>query len=247
MSASASLKNALRLARRMVNQALGRDVRTRIQVRCNRVLLGTDYGGWCVCPDKFNANSVVYSFGVGQDISWDLAMIERFGVTVHAFDPTPKSIEWIAQQRLPEKFKFHEYGIADYDGTAHFVLPNPDFVSFSMTGQGDHGGTAPAPAPGRGIEVDAPVHRLTTIMQKLGHDRIDVLKMDIEGAENAVIADLPRSAIPIAQLLVEFHHTVGVAREVESTGQAIETLNQSGFRLFFQSPVGREFSFLRQE
>ena len=30
---------------------------------------------------------MVYSFGVGQDISWDLAMIERFGVTVHAFDP----------------------------------------------------------------------------------------------------------------------------------------------------------------
>src|SRR5262245_56805324 len=117
----------------MMNQALGRDVRAPIQVTCNRTLLGSEYGGWCVCPDPLDERSIVYSFGVGQDISWDLAMIERFGMTVHAFDPTPKSIEWIRQQKLPPHFVFHEYGIADYDGTAHFVLPRADFVSFSMT------------------------------------------------------------------------------------------------------------------
>jgi FkbM family methyltransferase len=241
MPVSSSIKNVLRRARHRVNQAIGRDVRVPIQVRCNRELLGTDYGGWCVCPDKIGPDNVVYSFGVGQDISWDLAMIERFGVTVHAFDPTPKSIEWIAQQRLPENFDFHEYGIADYDGTAHFALPNPDFVSFSMTGQGGHGGAV----PGRGIEVDAPVHRLTTIMQKLGHDKIDVLKMDIEGAEIPVVADLAKSKVQIAQILVEFHHHVGNADEVRTTRRAIETLHAMGFRLFHNSAVGKEFSFLR--
>lgn len=245
MAIAADMKNTLRRVRRRINQTLGRDVRTSIQHRCRRELLGTDYGGWCVCPDNLSRTSVVYSFGVGQDISWDLAMIQRFGLTVHAFDPTPKSIEWIAQQQLPSSFQFHEFGIADYDGTAHFVLPNPDYVSFSMTGHGDAPGPAPGgAAPGRAIEVDAPVHTLATIMAKLGHQRIDVLKMDIEGAEIPVIAALEKSPASIGQLLVEFHHTIGVAAEVAQTQQAIQTLNRLGFRLFYQSPVGRELSFI---
>jgi hypothetical protein len=99
--------------------------------------------------------------------------------------------------------------------------------------------------PGRAIEVDAPVHRLTTIMQKLGHSRIDVLKMDIEGAEIPVIADLASSELQIAQILVEFHHHVGNADEVGTTRKAIESLHSMGFRLFHNSAVGKEFSFVR--
>jgi FkbM family methyltransferase len=225
----------------MVNQALGRDVRTPIQIRCNRELLGSDYGGWCVCPDGLNARSVVYSFGVGQDISWDLAMIKRFGMSVHAFDPTPKSIEWVRRQQLPHEFLFHEYGIADYDGTAKFVLPNPDFVSFAMTPAGGNGHESAA----KSLQTDAPVHQLQTIMTMLGHERVDVLKMDIEGAELSVIDALTKSRPQIAQLLVEFHHRVGVAAEVGATRRAIEQLNGMGFKLFRNSHVGKEFSFLR--
>ena len=238
--------NPLRHARRVIDQTLGRDVRAPIQVRCRREFLGSGYGGWCVCPDGLNRQSVVYSFGVGQDISWDLAMIDRFGVTVHAFDPTPKSIRWIAEQKLPAsavgKFVFHEHGLADYDGTAHFVLPNPDFVSFSMAGVGDR-----EPHVGNRIEVDAPVQRLATTMRALGHTRLDVLKLDIEGAEIAVIQDLAKSDVEIGQVLVEFHHRVGVAAEVETTRKAIAQLNELGFRLFHNSMVGKEFSFVRAE
>src|SRR6185436_3915084 len=125
-------KDGLRLTRRWVNQMLGRDVRTPVKVKCNRAFLGTQYGGWCVCPDRITPKSIVYSIGVGEDISWDLAMIEKFGVDVQAFDPTPKSIAWIRSQKLPEKFHFHEFGIATYDGVARFSLPRSDFASYSM-------------------------------------------------------------------------------------------------------------------
>jgi len=52
----------------------------------------------------------------------------------------------------------------------------------------------------------APVRHIATIMKELGHGSIDLLKMDIEGAEYGVIEDLSSSQIPIGQICVEFHH-----------------------------------------
>src|SRR5262245_45261334 len=100
MNAAQAIKHALRKTRRLVNQSLGRDVRAPIQLRCRTEFLGSEYGGWCICPDSLGPQSVVYSVGVGEDISFDLALIERFGLQVHAFDPTPKSVRWVKQQSL---------------------------------------------------------------------------------------------------------------------------------------------------
>ena len=33
---------------------------------------------------------MVYSVGLGQDISWDKALIEKYRCEVYGFDPTPK-------------------------------------------------------------------------------------------------------------------------------------------------------------
>jgi hypothetical protein len=82
--------------------------------------LGTEYGGWTFNPELLGPDSVVYCAGIGEDISFDLGLIARFGVTVHAFDPTPKSIEWLRSQALPAKLVVHDYGIAPRDGRLTF-------------------------------------------------------------------------------------------------------------------------------
>ncbi|HEX7718479.1 MAG TPA: hypothetical protein VF389_01635, partial [Woeseiaceae bacterium] len=46
-------------------------------------------GGWWFHPDTLHIDSIVYSFGIGEDVEFDLFLIERFGLVVHAFDPTP--------------------------------------------------------------------------------------------------------------------------------------------------------------
>lgn len=228
-----SVRDSLRQVRRLSHIILGRDIWQGVQMRCDRVDFGNNGARWCLCPDGLSETSVVYSIGVGEEISFDLELIRRFGVEVHAFDPTPRSIKWIRSQDLPQKFVFHPYGLADYDGTCKFLPPeNPSHVSHSMIRH---------QSPWSAIEL--PVHRLVTAMKELGHSKLDVLKMDIEGAEYLVIADMLACNLYVRQLLVEFHHRwpeVGIAQ----TKKAIQGLNRAGYRIFNVSTTGEEYSFL---
>ena len=43
-------------------------------------------------PAAVDADWICYCGGVGEDITFDLGLIERFGCTVYAFDPTPRAV-----------------------------------------------------------------------------------------------------------------------------------------------------------
>jgi len=84
-------------------------------------------------------------------------------------------------------------------------------------------------------------------MLELGHDHIDLLKMDIEGAEYTVIENLVRERVDIRQLLVEFHHHYRHidGMSAERTKEAVQKLNRAGFKIFHLSPSGEEYSFIK--
>lgn len=219
---------------RLVRAIEGRDTWNRVQVRRKCILLGNPGASWRICTSTISKESVVYSFGVGEDVSFDLELIQRFGVRVHAFDPTPRSIQWVGAQMLPEQFIFHPYGLAHYDGTCKFQPPgNPAHVSHTMLNR-----YTPFPS------VEVPVFRLTTIMKMLGHREIQLLKVDIEGEEYPVLADFLSCGLRVEQLLVEFHHRwpeVGI----EETKRAILQLNSAGYHICNISPSGEEYGFVR--
>ena len=178
---------------------------------------------------------MIYSFGVDEDISWE---IKEYGVTIHAFDPTPRSAQFVKRQTLPGEFIFHAYGIADYDGTASFYPPeNSEWVSHTIL---KRRATAK-----KAIEV--PVRRLETIMSSLGHERVDLIKMDIEGAEYGVIGDIVKSS-PVAggaeQLLVEFHHRFP-GKGIADTKECIAALERVQFKSFHISPSTVDWGFVR--
>jgi FkbM family methyltransferase len=224
----------LRRVRRFVKACVGTDLITRLDTVVSAQRFGSDYGGWVLARENLDADSVVYSFGIGEDISFDIDLIRAFGLTVHAFDPTPKSIVWVKAQNPPDQFRLHEYGLAAFDGQASFHPPdNPRHVSHTMLENKSAGGQV----------LMAPVKRLRTVMEELGHGHIDVLKMDIEGAEYQVIDDICRSDIRPAQILVEFHHRFPMVG-VGATKRAIGQLRGVGYRLFSVSESGQEFCFL---
>ncbi|MFN8257447.1 MAG: FkbM family methyltransferase [Bacteroidales bacterium] len=192
---------------------------------------------WTICSDILNEKSIVYSFGVGDDISFDLGLINRFDLEINAFDPTPKSIDWINNQKLPRQFVLHPVGLANFDGKAKFHPPvNPDHISATMLERNET----------RDQAYKVEVKTLKTIMQELGHSQIDVLKMDIEGMEYDVIDDFLAQNIMPSQILIEFHHRFnGVG--IKKTEAAVQNLRKMGYLVFSISQTGEEISFIRKD
>ena len=220
----------VRRVKRFVRQYTGREPRARVTLRCRPV----SAGGWCYAPDTLIPESVIYSFGVGQDLRFELALSDAVNATAHCFDPTPLAVEWVRSQQLPPTLRFHEIGIAGIDGTATFQSPLKEGrVSYSLI---ERRGVLPP--------VTAQVRSLGSIMTMLGHDHVDLLKLDVEGAEYDVIDEIVTRKLDVRQLLVEFHHRfkeIGPAR----TATALTSLRGAGFQIFYIAPGGHEMSFLR--
>lgn len=198
--------------------------------------IGSDYGGYFLDSSILPQDSVIYSAGIGLDISVDLALIRQYCCTVHAFDPTPQVQTWLAAQDLPSEFRFHPVGIADFDGVADFFLPpRPDFLSHSMVASRQYSADS----------IRVPVKKLSSVMKELGHKRIDVLKMDIEGAEYAVMLDLIRDRIEVGQILVEFHHRLS-SIGVKSTRRMLHEFGHYGMDLCHVSPRADVFTLIRR-
>jgi hypothetical protein len=85
--------------------------------------------------------------------------------------------------------------------------------------------------------------RYESILSMLELQRVDVLKLDIEGAEIDVIPDILASSVLPKQLLTEFHHRhYGI--DVADTLAAVKLVRQAGYALFAISPGGQELSFI---
>lgn len=52
-----------------------------------KIRLGKEYDGGYICPDDFEGFDTAFSFGINDDISWDLDVADR-GLTIYQFDHT---------------------------------------------------------------------------------------------------------------------------------------------------------------
>jgi FkbM family methyltransferase len=198
-----------------------------------KITLGNPSAQWTISIEDIKPASIIYCFGVGQEISFDLALIKKYGVIINAFDPSPGSVNWLKNQVIPESFHFFPFGLGGKNGVVEFGFTGLSSAS-SATILNDVSDVRDS--------FVAEIKTLKTIMEELGHSRIDVLKMDIEGAEYEVIENILNEGIEIQQLLVEFHHrfrNVGI----KSTRNAVKALKKAGFKIFHVSPSGEELSF----
>ncbi len=160
---------------------------------------GSEYGGFYVydCFDGKDTPLIVYSFGIGEDLSFSEALKKTHDCEIYAFDPTPKSAQYVRKHPLyaDESFHFYKIGLSGHNKKTIFYLPeNEEFVSGSMV---SHAGLKK-----NGIEVT--MKNLRTITRKLNHSHIDILKMDIEGTEFEVIDKL-KNDLSIDQVCMETH------------------------------------------
>lgn len=209
------------------------------KIDCHSMWYGNSYGGFFIHPDLLNTNSIVYSFGIGTDISFDSTCIKNHGCSVFAFDPTPKSIAFIERTKTYPSFHFYPFGIAELvSGTTTFYLPsNPKGTSGSMV-------EIDGVSSERSIEVQ--MKTFSDITSELKHSHIHVLKMDIEGSEYDVLKTLVDSNVIVDQILVEFHDR-SFDQEIYRSKEITAYLRSNGYEIFASSETYEEISFIRTE
>jgi FkbM family methyltransferase len=223
-------QRAKRLARRLV----GRELWLRAEIP--EPLLPA--AGWLLCHQRIPQGARVFGLGVGNNIDFELGLIRDFAARVDTFDPTPFSNEWLRAQEIPTGFRHHPWAVVAVDGPIHLEQR-----------KANRPGSAPmlsvVPArTGGAATVTAEGYRLVSIASRLNCPIPDLLRMDIEGAEYAVLDDMLATGFLPRQLLVEFHHRfpeIGL----DATRRAVAGLRAAGYRIAAVSDTGREVTFLR--
>lgn len=163
--------------------------------------LGNVGACWWIPAHVIKKEWDVYLFGAGEDISFDLELIKKYGVNVYSFDPTPRSINYVLKKiRGINKYKFFPWGLWYKNEKIKFFAPqNKKYISHSAVNL---------------QKTDqyflAECKTLNTIMKHNGHRKIDLLKLDIEGAEHLVLHDILEKRIYPKIILVEFDQPVSI-------------------------------------
>jgi FkbM family methyltransferase len=184
---------------------------------------------WFILTDRIN-NAIVYSGGVGKDISFEMALANEYAAKIFLFDPSPTGKETIKSLDLPSNVRFYPLGLAGSDGASSFAPPvRPKEGSYRLGNE-------------NGIEFGC--RSLSSLLRENGHTRIELLKIDIEGFEYEIIDDIVANKLDIRQITVEFHDFYPDISKGK-TRRAIGLLKKNGYRLFHKR--GQDYSFVKTQ
>jgi FkbM family methyltransferase len=181
--------------------------------------LGSDYGGWTVPVDLLGDDWTAWSLGTGHDASFDVALLQRCSAgRVRAFDPFQRNLDdAVALAGGNARYSAMRVAIAGADGP--LVLhgdPDPQTGSVGPRVPGREQATFTV--EGRSV---------ASLRRELGDPAIELLKMDIEGAEYEVLAGLDLRDAGVRVLCCELHFNVPLSRALS----AVSHVRRQGFRL----------------
>jgi FkbM family methyltransferase len=206
--------------------------------------------------------SVCYCIGAGEDISFDVELQTLYGCRVVIFDPTPYGIHHFEDLRrhvaagTPFRTKAqHPY---TYDVTAEQlariafvpvgVWDRKTVLTFHDPQQADYGSYSACLFTDSDKTVQAPVDRLSRLMAELGDAAVDLVKIEIEGAEYRVIETIIEDRPDIKAILVEFdevYHPKNKAYHFRIK-RACAQLRKAGYVLVHSTP-GLKRAFVRRD
>jgi FkbM family methyltransferase len=179
--------------------------------------VGTPYGGWLLPVGVIEPGWCCYTVGVGGDVSFDRALLERFGAsTVRAFEPVQSFVDRaLAQLGGDGRFTADAVAIAAADGPIRMQATH-DPTSSSVSPAGLYDTQAYSEMAGRSIP---------SLMAQYGDDTLDLLKLDIEGGEYELLPQLDLGALGIKVFAVQLHHN----RSVRDAKALVARLRDQGY------------------
>ena len=192
--------------------------------------LGTQYGGWVVDMDSIQDGDTIISGGVGEDISFDEALLKEKNVKIVFIDPTEKSHRFM-ENNLPEGSILLKNAIEknSNDTIKIFKNTNPNYVSESVSQTHDM--------------VGDDYHEVETIGMKDIIEKYNpsFIKIDIEGSEYNVLEDCSG----VKQICVEFHHHCMTDKSFNDTFQLVSKMKQNGYDIIDNRKNFQEITFLK--
>lgn len=173
-----------------------------------------------ICLDNFPYNDcIIYDFGIRQQPEFGVILSKPpFNCQVYAFDPSPITKKWYANnQELQENNNYHmfHYGgggadeeitLREYNWNQVSIYSYPTSVVANPRNCTD-GACRFQKFPTQKLH-QLPVRSVDSIMKEFGHDRVDVLKIDVEGSEYRMLEGLIESGAcqRVNQIPIEWHH-----------------------------------------
>lgn len=192
--------------------------------------LGGTFDSWKIPLSLITKKSLCYCVGVGEDISFERELYKLKSPNIFLFDPTPRAVSYIHRLKLPSKIKFIPWGLWHKNSKQKFFSPkNEEHVSHSIVNL--HGTTS---------YFIAECKKIDWIMKHFKHANLDLLKIDIEGAEYEVLHHLLRTKIRPTIIAVEFDQPMAVNKTIAMTRSIIA----AGYSLCDQTKWN--FIFLRE-
>lgn len=194
--------------------------------------VGSDYGGWTIPLDAVEADWTCYCVGIGGDITFDLALTAR-GATVRAIEPVAEYVAHAAELAAGEpRLTTHEVAVTTEDGPLRMQITHePESRSVSSADLYD-----------TQDYIEVPGRTLPSLMRELGDERIDLLKLDVEGAEYEIMPTLDLRALGVRVFSTQLHHTGSVAQ----ARALIAGLRRQGYVPVACRPVVK-LTFMREE
>jgi len=150
-------------------------------------------GNYLIHRVRGASKPVIYSFGVGNDVSFDVEAANLFGVPIFMYDPTPNVALFMKDYEDNERLIFKKEGI--YSRDAEVKLYTSDKVLNSSL----------YPIHGKDKHEIVRCRTLADFMAENGHDHIDILKMDVEGVSDEVLEQImDETQIRPKQIVTEF-------------------------------------------
>jgi len=236
----------------------------------NRVIdvekFGSLYGQKFLASELVGENPVLISGGVGEDVSFDIEFLTKFGGVAHFFDPTERAIQYFKTLSLSlgnrKTMSYTENGaqpIAAYDLTKitesslHFyplaLLDRNQKVRFYQPLNKSHVSYSIQNIQNRfdldGDYVDVEAIGPTEMMKLVASNEIDVMKLDIEGSEYYFLASLFQVKIFPHQILVEIDELSFPSLKSRRMAKKIFKLMHNNYYILIHRS-GYEFTYLRK-
>jgi FkbM family methyltransferase len=214
------------MATNILNKVTTRALRPWRESRLRRYLdpdhskllrFGTDHGGWTIPAWAAMAGGLAVCVGAGEDISFDVEL-NKAGFSVFTLDPTPRAKEHVKavlqaadggpalsinesptevyalQGFAKNRFTFAEVGLWEESRTMRFYAPkNRAHVSHSIVNL-QH----------TDEWFEAKCETLAAFCNSHQIEKIDILKLDVEGSEYAILGNILENGPLPGVLCVEF-------------------------------------------